>query len=260
MRTILIPSAGDSAVYRQIDPDWDNEAAFEKVTAEALAQAYPSYRCVVFDGGFSFRGQIYRPDLALIARDLSHWFVVEVELVSHSLEKHVIPQVRAFSFGNPVEDCAPKLAKLLGIADTQARTFVEYVPRAATTVVNRWDEEWRAALAAVEVQMSEVTRLISPAGDVALAIDGSFEIVRRHLGFGIYSAGDRSVRFPRGTSLALGTVQLIDPSGAVGLWSVRASDDGLWATKDIGAPPIPDGCYVQLMLTEAGEFHLRLGA
>jgi len=61
----------------------------------------PHYRCIPFRADFSFDNQVKRSDLALVHQSLSHWFVVEIELVSHSLMGHVVPQVRCFRYGEP---------------------------------------------------------------------------------------------------------------------------------------------------------------
>src|ERR1700730_17442443 len=101
MRTIMVGDCHVDRVYRQSDPDAPSESEFEFCVARALSCVYPDFRCVVFNGSFRYDDRTYRPDLALVANDFSHWFLIEVELVSHSFEGHVLPQVQAFRYGTP---------------------------------------------------------------------------------------------------------------------------------------------------------------
>src|SRR5262245_59330266 len=106
------------------DPDAPTEAEFEYRVVKALACLYQKYSCIVFGGTFYFEQRRYRPDLALVAKDFSHWFVIEVELVTHSLEGHVLPQVRAFRYGEPLGDCISVLSREPGIGASQAETLL----------------------------------------------------------------------------------------------------------------------------------------
>ena len=58
-----------------------------------------------YEGSREDKEGIKKPDLALVANDLSHWFVVEVELLSHSLDGHVLPQMRCLKYGEPQLGC-----------------------------------------------------------------------------------------------------------------------------------------------------------
>jgi len=93
MRTIMVGDCSPERVYQLSDPDAPNETEFEYTVARILSCVYPDFLCIVFGGGFKYDDRISRPDLAMIARDFSHWFIIEVELVSHSFMDHVLPQV-----------------------------------------------------------------------------------------------------------------------------------------------------------------------
>ena len=98
---------------------WDADAAreteFELIVAKALMCIYPAYHCFPFGGTFKLEDNISRPDIALVAKDMSHWFVIEVELVSHSLDGHVLPQIRTFRYGEPQPDCISVLSRELSM-------------------------------------------------------------------------------------------------------------------------------------------------
>lgn len=257
MKTLLVGACDPERTYRLSDPDAPGEAEFEYTVVAALACAYPAYKCVLFGGTFVFDGDARRPDLALVARDLSHWFVVEVELVTHSLEHHVLPQVRAFTYGTPQADCVSALADRLGLDRERAKTLVHLVPRSVAVVANKRDLDWSQTLRGLGTQMLVVSKFHTPGGQVAVEIEGELQVVSASLGFATFSAVDRSLRLPATSRLRSGTVQLVDPAGGPSLWTVAESQGTLWITKDVGTPDFPDGAVIQLVRTVDGRLCLR---
>jgi len=257
MKTILVGDCTSEQRYQMIDPDAPSEAEFEATVAKALSCVYPKYRCLIFGGSFRLDDRCYRPDLALVALDFSHWFIVEVELASHSLAGHVLPQVRAFRYGDPQLDCVSVLAREIGVSRAQATTLLEFVPRSVAVIANKRDSRWEAALTGVGVQLVSVSAFRSDRGVEAVELDGNLEVTEENLGFGKYSATDRSLRFPRAVRLPTGTIQINDPSGSVGQWTVVENGESLWVTKKIGTPSIPDSVFVQLIRTVGGGLSLR---
>jgi hypothetical protein len=94
MKTLMVGECASHNVFSLSDTDAGLEADFEALTVRALCCLYPTYHCIVFNGSFLHENRVSRPDLALIAGDFSHWFIIEVELSFHSLAGHVLPQVR----------------------------------------------------------------------------------------------------------------------------------------------------------------------
>lgn len=257
MRTLLVGTCLAENCFDMTDPDGRTESEFEFAVATALSCLYTGYRCIVFNGGFRYDNHVFRPDLALVARDLSHWFIIEVELVSHSLDAHVLPQVRAFEYGTPEPDCVSILARELAIDPSQARTMLDYIPRAVAVVANRRDDRWLAALNAHNVQMLTVSVFRSSSGAEAVELDGVLVVVAKSLGFGAYFATDRSLRFPRTVELQRGDVMIDDPAGASASWTVAESGESVWITKNHGVPGYEDASFVQLVRTIDGRLVLR---
>lgn len=260
VKTLVIGACAPDRVYRMKDPDAPYESEFEAATIKVLSCLYPNYRCIVFGGAFDYEGRISRPDLALVARDYSHWFIIEVELVSHSLDGHVLPQVISFRYGTPQQDCARILERELQITHSQARTLVEHVPRSVVVVANRRDAEWEASLAAHKIQFGVVSLFLTIDGTEAIEWDGSLTVLEESLGFGWYSATDRSLRFPTQVALPDGTIQIADVSGSPGTWLVTRDQRFAWITKERGTPAIMDGASVQLRRSYDGTIALKFPA
>jgi hypothetical protein len=257
MKTLLVGDCQPDHVFVQSDPDAPSEVQFENDVARALACLYPKHRCIPFTGSFRGEDGCYQPDLALVAKDLSHWFVIEVELLSHSLEYHVLPQVRAFHGGDPQADCVSQLASRLPLDVGTAQSLVQFVPRAVAVVANKSDFGWLKAFQALSVQMLTVSVYRSRHDVVAVEIDGVLEAIAEHLGFGRYSATDRSLRFPKDVRIPAGMVQIFDPGGVLSSWIVSPAADSLWVTKEVGVPNIAHGALIQLIRTAEGRLSLR---
>ena len=164
MKSLVLGSCSPDTTFLLSDPDALSETELEAYSVRALSCLFPKYTCFLFGGGFAHVGVTHKPDLAMVARDFSHWFVIEVELLSHSLRDHVMPQVCAFRYGDPQPDCVSILSRELGIDRSRAETLLVTVPKNVAVVVNRWDDDWFKYLDAHSIQMGSVLNLVLGAG------------------------------------------------------------------------------------------------
>lgn len=260
MKLFIDNKCSNDAAFDLVDPSGFSEGVFESHAVKALVCAFPEYRCIPFRADFSFDGQIKRSDLALVHQSFSHWFIVEVELVSHSLMGHVVPQVRCFRYGEPFSSCADLLVEAIpGMEYSRAVSFLQFIPRSVLVVVNRHSTEWASCLRGLDIQMITVTVYRRKDGLVAHEIDGSLTVAKENLGFFKYSASDRSIRIPPTVPLELeGELRVEDPYGAVGLWIASRSEDALWLTKLTGDPGFPHNEMLQLLRTSNGMLKLAM--
>jgi hypothetical protein len=257
MKRLIVGECHADHLFQMSDPD-SLEIDFEANVVKALSCAFPSYRCIVFGGSFQYDLRTSKPDLALIAKDLSHWFIIEVEMVHHSLFGHVIPQVQAFQFGKAQADCSKIIARELNLPLEQARTLVEHHPKSVVVISNRRVSKWETSLKALNVQLISISVFKSHLGVEAFEIDGSLEVRSECIGWGRYSATDRSIRFHKSVKLSLGNAQFIDQNGVPTNWIVSQSGETFWVTKEVGWPTIEDGVYVLLTRSYDGRISLKI--
>jgi hypothetical protein len=239
------------------DPDALTETEFELTVARSLSCIYPAHVCVMFSGGFRYDDRIYHPDMALIAKDFSHWFIVEVELVTHSFQNHILPQVRSFQYGEPQSDCVSSLVKSNVLNAQQAETLISFVPRNVAVITNKWNADWYLGLSALQIQLLSISVFRSNEGREAVEVNRRLETFMTHLGFGKYVAVDRSLIFPKDLSIPDGEIQINDPAGSIGTWMIRRDSKFAWIEKTSGTPDFPDDCYIQLIRTIDGGFSFR---
>jgi hypothetical protein len=257
MTTILVGDCQASNLFELWDPDAALETEFELVVAKALMCVYPSYHCFPFGGTFRLEDNVSRPDIALVARDLSHWFVVEVELVSHSLDGHVLPQIRTFRYGEPQPDCISVLTKALSMDRSQIQTFLLTVPRTVAVIANKRHRDWEISLRSLEVQMLTVSAFDSPAGIRAVEVDGKLIAQQAHIAFGQYFATDRALRFHHDVQLPNGEIMVDNFDGLGSIWTVTRDHAWAWVTKKRGTPDIANGVFVQMVRAFGGRFSMR---
>ena len=259
MRKVMVTPCQADQIFTMLDPDLPSETEFEAITLRAFICLYPQYQCVVFGGRFLYENEYRKPDLAMIARDLSHWFVVEVEMAAHSLEGHVLPQIRAFQYGEPQKECAEILSRELKIELGQAATLISRVPRAVLVVTNRTPMDWKPAIRAHQAQLLVITRFQSPSGREAFEIDGTLTVTSESLGFGTYSATNAMIRFIRSVNLPDGHIQMEGRNNETSLWRVIRDERFAWLARDSGGRlDIPDGAYVQLIRSIDGRIIMKL--
>src|SRR5580658_2270176 len=164
MTAILVGDCVENNLFEIWDADAARETEFELIVAKALMCIYPDHSCFPFGGTFKLEDNVSRPDLALVAKDLSHWFVIEIELISHSLDGHVLPQVRTFRYGEPQRDCISVLSKALSLDRFQSEQIVQSVPRTVAVIANKRHRDWEIALRSLEVQLLTVSAFNAPSG------------------------------------------------------------------------------------------------
>lgn len=258
MKKLLTGECHPDNIFQLVDPTQFLEGDFEAEVVKALTCLMPEYMCGVFAGAFVLEGERRMADLALIHKDLSHWFVVEVELAGHSLEHHVLPQVRCFRYGDPEDTCVTSLVRAFNVLTReQAESLLKYIPRYVAVVGNLPDSTWTSKLSAVDVQCLTVSVYKDRNGRSAHEVEGGLSVRVASLGFAHFSAIDNCLRIPMGCGLPVGNIQIVDQFGNLADWTVRAESGVLWIRKDRGPALIEHGSYVQIIRSFDGRISIR---
>ena len=97
-------------IYEQIY--YERESDFVPIVKDEFSKILPDFSILDFSPYIiGDEGSRRKPDLALVDRKYRMWAVIEVELEKHSLEHHVIPQIRTFSTGRYDKSHAEMLYK-----------------------------------------------------------------------------------------------------------------------------------------------------
>lgn len=261
MKRLLTGECHQDNIFQLIDPTLYVEIDFEAEVVKALSCLMPEYQCGIFAGAFMLEGEQRIADLALIHKTLSHWFVVEVELAGHSLERHVLPQVRTFRYGEPDTSCVTSLVRAFTeLSRPQAESLLRHVPRYVAVVDNIRSPVWTAALQAVDVQYLTVSIYQDRNGRSAHEVEGRLTARAESIGFAQFSAIDNCLRINKGCRLPLGSIQIVDQFGSLSDWTVRDDGSTLWISKNRGPALIPHESYMQIIRGFDGRISIRPSA
>lgn len=258
MKKLMTGTCHRDNIFNLVDPTQFLEGDFEAEVVKALTCLMPEYLCGVFAGAFTLEGERRIADLALIHKTISHWFVVEVELAGHSLEHHILPQVRCFRYGEPEPSCVTSLVRAFGnMSRDQAEVILTHVPRHVVVVGNLPDPHWTTQLSALDVQHLTVSVYQDRNGRSAHEMEGSLTVRANSLGFARFSAIDNCIRIPQGCGLPVGNIQIVDQFGNLADWTVRDEAGVLWISKDRGPALIQHDSYVQIIRSFDGRIFIR---
>lgn len=259
MKMLLAGECSRKNIFSIVDPTSFVEGAFEAEVVKALTCFYPNYWCGVFSGTFILEGDRRKADLALIHKDLSHWFVIEVELAGHSLEQHVLPQARCFRYGEPEDSCIASLMRAFSqLSHNDAKAILHYIPRYVAVISNLQSLKWTMALQGLDVQHLVVSVYQNHENKVMHELEGRLSARTDSLGFARYSAIDNCMRIKRDCGLPTGNVQIIDQFGNSGSWTVHEKKGTLWIYKDSGPTLLEHESYVQIIRTHEGRISIQI--
>ncbi|MBO0800203.1 MAG: hypothetical protein J2P31_15390, partial [Blastocatellia bacterium] len=146
---------------------YENE--FEGLIQSHSATLFPGFLCARFDPLMSTPLGDVKADLALIDADYRSWIIVEVELSTHSVTRHVKPQMERIYIARPDVSHADWIADRNSSIDRdRLRRLVQDVPHGTTLLVNAATPHWDDALASlpgvqravVEIYRSRLNRTI----------------------------------------------------------------------------------------------------
>jgi hypothetical protein len=239
----IVTGFGPPITLELVDPTGIKEADFERVALSVLRACHPDAYIFPFHPRVEFDGAYWRPDLALVARNFGYWFIIEVEIMSHHLEKHVIPQARAFNEGVLDNDAVAAIADTLRISTAQAGTFVEFVPR------------YVAVVGIQHIAISAFRNLHTQ--ETAHGITGTLVVAQESLGFGRVRAVDNAI-VTRAEGLPVaGDFQVVSPDG-LAVWTAVTTGQQCWLMKKSGRLDFADQSIVQILRRSDGPLILRL--
>ncbi|MBC7949004.1 MAG: hypothetical protein H7Y42_14055 [Chitinophagaceae bacterium] len=182
MSRILVTSDEAGPWYEELSVvSTYSEGEYEDKIKQYAENIFSEYHTIRFKLGVDSFGLTKKPDLALIAKDYSAWWVVEVELTGHTVE-HVLEQVNVFRTGdyNPVS-----------ISKYVKRVFSEEIPDVhldeesltklitdaepqILVIVDAPTEDWRTALDNAGVCLCDLQVFKNAARSEAYKIGGDY--------------------------------------------------------------------------------------
>ena len=156
---------------------YERESHFLGIAKAELSKILPGFSILEFSPFIiGDEGSRRRPDLALVHRNYDMWAVVEVELENHSLEHHVVPQIRAFATGRYDESHAELLHQRDSTLSLEKLcNLTVYQPPVVSVVVNSrlvLSKGWGVLESDYSARLTFLESFRSEDGDVIVSISG----------------------------------------------------------------------------------------
>jgi len=157
-KTIFIPS---SSRYLTA-PNWllrisyndKLEENFEEIFYTHALDIFPDFYCLNFKLKVNTKLGTTIPDFALIAKDYKSWVIGEVELVTHNLTEHILPQMDRFHLGKYDDEAISKklCQKYPQLDSKKVNELLKSKTPEIFLVANEYKEEWRIPLLKKDVK------------------------------------------------------------------------------------------------------------
>lgn len=85
--------------YEEFEPGTYVEDDLEKTIMARSSDVFPDFYTLPLRKRIEYKGEFKEPDLCLIKKDYSEWYVIEIELAKKPFEGHTESQIRVFSNG-----------------------------------------------------------------------------------------------------------------------------------------------------------------
>lgn len=137
----------DGQWFDPVQADSIYESDLEDLIIKQSPIIYPNYRVMKYKRVINSEYGTAIPDLAFVEKDYRAWYLCEVELGSHDLFSHVIPQVSVFCNARVGEaEAAYMASKEPALDEAQLSAMMKGVPPGVIVLVNTFDPLWRRAL------------------------------------------------------------------------------------------------------------------
>jgi hypothetical protein len=151
----------DNRWFEEVAPTGTYESVYEALIKAHAVQLWPRFHAVNFKATVYANGEGVKPDLVLIEKDYSEWWVVEVEMAHHALESHVYPQAKKLTDAFYGDDEAERIATTCSALDiNKVKQMLKDLPPRVLVIVHKPKPDWARRLSTINalVAVFEVFR------------------------------------------------------------------------------------------------------
>lgn len=133
--------------YYEVNLGCFHEPEIQEVITSKSSYIYPGFYYANFDVAVNSEYGTNKPDFLLVESDYRSWWVGEIELIDHSLNGHVLPQIRTFRDGtyNQIH-VSYAVNKNDQIDSIRFGVLIETIRPNILVVLDRYNEEWESAI------------------------------------------------------------------------------------------------------------------
>jgi hypothetical protein len=182
MSRLLIPH--ENNWYEELSSvAYYGETEFENCIKHYIDKIFPDFYSFQFKKDVKYNGSIKRPDLAMLKKDYSDWWIIEAELKQHPLN-HVKPQVETFINGeynyiitaDYIRKQIKNLYKLNLDIEKIRNLILEKTPK-VMVIVDDENDEWENELKSIGANLCTLQTFKAFNGNQAYRLVGNYPII-----------------------------------------------------------------------------------
>ena len=160
--------------FDPLPPGATPEQSFEDLLIDRASELFPEFIVRHWANEIQDRaGNIRKPDILMLERNLKSWHIVEVERSDHSLHDHVLPQVEAFVGADIGKQVVNKVIPTFPeFTDLQISDLLISVAHETTVIVDRPRGDWSEPIRSRGGRLAVVQRFRNRHGAVVLSASG----------------------------------------------------------------------------------------
>jgi hypothetical protein len=159
--------------FEELAPNAVYEASFEAVLMTQAEKLWPEYFAVPFKSTVYSSDGAARADFALVERNYKEWWVGEVEMGRHSLDGHVLPQVRTLASASYGTSEAEKLCQADSrLSSERMQDLMKGKQPKILVVVNTPRPDWVAPLNRYDAWLAIVEAFRSERNEFVYRVNG----------------------------------------------------------------------------------------
>ncbi len=252
----------NNEIYEAISSSALYENEFQRIVVQRASILYPKYIVVPFNKTVYSNFNSAKADLALIDAYYRWWWVVEIEMIHHSLYQHVLPQVETLSNAKYGRDVVEYLiSKNDSLNHLLLIDMMKGVQPRMLVVVNADAQEWISPLSRYNAILQIVQVFRSDKNHHVVRVNGNNPTT-------IYSEiisdcyPDPSIprliviESPAGLGILPGEKIGIEYEGGMCEWERIDSKDKVWLNP-IKRNPLQPNQWYKIIQDDNGVFHFK---
>ena len=232
---------------RKFEPREPNsEKEFEEQVLRVADVLMPSFETASWKPLIRDRhGRGAKPDLAMVSHDLEEWYVIEVELASHSIRGHIAPQLE--TLGNGVYDSSlvSSLRNSFPSKDVEALTRMVHREPGLLCIVNEYTDRIGRTCRDTGFELVVLEPYFGAAGGYAVLVEKLPNELSREIAPSTYS-------LRRANELGNSVVLMLPRGFPASFYKIRASSEP--SADEYQIQKFGDGFGVVLPLTLVPDY------
>lgn len=247
--------------YDEFEPGTYIEDNLERAIIAKAKIVFPDYHTLPFKKTIEYKGENKQPDLCLIKKDYSRWYVIEVELSKKEFKGHTESQIRVFSNGkyNATEITNYLVAKEPSLDKALVKKMVLSESPGVLIMVNEYPDWAAKAKAYPRTGILVFGMYDHPENVEAYRIDGEYPVIevdRSRCRFPKFPANTLIVSSPSILNVSHGQELIIIDEGRKTKWE-RQDDGHTTYLIPKGQNPLNVNKKYFLIKSDAQEYYIK---